>query len=89
MRVAIACPRGSAEPIDSPGSTIQVPSVVSLTAVRTVTAREGRRRPYVVRVLILLTCADALCRTVRRCITKEEFFFGGQIIHLLNYNIKP
>lgn len=74
MRITIARPRGSAEPIDSPARTIQVPSVVSLTAVSTVTARKRRRRPYVVRVLILLTCADTLRRTVWCCMIYGRIF---------------
>ena len=68
MRVAgvVVCSRGSAEPAPCPSRTIQVVSVVSLTTVGTVGGVGiGRRRPYVVRVVILLTCADILVRTVR------------------------
>ncbi len=68
MRVAgvVVCSRGSAEPASCPSRTIQVVSVVSLTAVGTVGGVGiGRRRPYVVRIVILLTCADTLPRTER------------------------
>ena len=68
MRVCVAavCPRGSAEPAPIPPASIQVVSRISLTTVCAVSGvGVGRRRPHVVRVLSLLTCAETLVRTVR------------------------
>lgn len=63
MRVAI-CVRGSAECAQTPAGAVQTISAVS-RASAAIGVGKGRRSPYVVRPLILLTCAETLVRTVR------------------------